>query len=117
MEDKRISVLGTTYTIKYGNCKDHEQLGEIDGYTDNSTHTIVVDDMTLALGEIGSKGNLDEYRKEVTRHEIIHAFLSESGLRENSSTAQSWATNEEMVDWIALQFPKILKAFEEAECI
>ena len=44
------------------------------------------------------------------RHELVHAFAYESGLAENSP----WAFNEEMTDWIAIQFPKMLKAFETA---
>jgi hypothetical protein len=46
------------------------------------------------------------------RHELVHAFLFESGLHNDS-----WAANEAAVDWIANQFPKILKAFQEAGCI
>ena len=56
-----------------------------------------------------NKENLAEYKKVVIRHELIHAFLFESGL-----DAASWAMNEEMVDWFALQAPKLMKAFEEA---
>ena len=44
------------------------------------------------------------------RHEIIHAFLCESGLAENST----WAQEEEMVDWFAKQAPKLIKAWKEA---
>ena len=52
------------------------------------------------------------------RHEITHAFLNESGLQNDTSVPGSgWATNEEMVDWIAIQFPKMKKAFEEADCL
>ena len=43
------------------------------------------------------------------RHEIIHAFLYESGMKECSSATQSWVENEEMVDWFAIQIPKIVK--------
>ena len=43
----------------------------------------------------------------------MHAFLNESGLIDNAFYDGSWATNEEMVDWIALQMPKIVKACEE----
>ena len=56
---------------------------------------------------------MESFRKKVARHEIIHAFLYESGLSHNSE----WANNEEMIDWIAIQFSKMLKAFEEIECI
>ena len=47
------------------------------------------------------------------RHEIIHAFLCESGLAENSD----WATNEELVDWIAIQAPKLIKAWKDADAL
>ena len=53
--------------------------------------------------------NVEELEKKVLRHEIIHAYLGESGLRSSSE----WAENEEMVDWFAIQFPKILKTFSE----
>ena len=49
---------------------------------------------------------------------MIHAFLAESGLSANAlSNYTSWAENEEMVDWIAIQFPKILEVFKEADCL
>ena len=50
--------------------------------------------------------------RKVLRHEIIHAFLNESGLRENSE----WAYNEEMIDWLAIMIPKINKCFEDSNC-
>lgn len=115
--NKKVSILGTIYEIKYGTCEEYKELNEMDGYTDTSTHTIIVDDMSLAKGQIGCKGDLEEYKKEVVRHELIHAFLNESGLANNSLKCDSWATNEEMVDWFALQFPKIYVVFVEAECL
>ena len=42
-------------------------------------------------------------------HEIVHAFLHESGLSSNSE----WAMNEEIADWIALQLPKIISICNE----
>ena len=58
----------------------------------------------------GSKRDLSIQSKKVVRHEIVHAFLTESGLAENSF----WAQNEELVDWIAIQGPKLIKAWQEA---
>lgn len=43
------------------------------------------------------------YKEKVFRHEIIHAFLFESGLDDSS-----WPS-EEIVDWIALQLPKMVR--------
>jgi len=47
--------------------------------------------------------------KEITRHEIIHAFFFESGLEEQ-------CYDEQIVDWVAKQFPKMQKVFEELGC-
>jgi len=52
--------------------------------------------------------------KETLRHEIVHAFLFECGLSACSGYADHWAKNEEMVDWIAIQGPKIHEAWKKA---
>lgn len=39
-------------------------------------------------------------------------FLYESGL-----DTETFANDEEVVDWIAIQFPKMLKAFQELDCL
>lgn len=57
------------------------------------------------------------YIKKVKRHEIIHAFLFESGLSECSYKSDEWAKNEEMVDWFAHQGLKLYKAWKEADAI
>jgi hypothetical protein len=35
----------------------------------------------------------------------------------NSNGSDSWATNEEMVDWIAIQGPKIYSAWKDASAL
>ena len=56
---------------------------------------------------------MDIQRKKNVRHELVHAFLFECGLAENSN----WAQNEELVDWIAIQGPKIYKAWQDAGAV
>lgn len=107
---KTINVLGTKYTIRESNENKDSVLVGKDGYCDTSVKLCVVDEMNQ--NEPGMKKDLTEYKKSVKRHELIHAFLHESGL-----DVCSWAENEEMVDWIAIQFPKLKKAFEEANCL
>ena len=110
----KVNILGTDYDVMFGTPEEFPALKEMDGYTDTSIHAIVVDDMSLAAGDVCSKKNLEEYKKSVVRHEVIHAFLYESGLAENSHIVNdAWATNEEMVDWFAIQGQKIFKAFTE----
>ena len=109
------NILGSEWSVKFGNQKEYPTLAEMDGYTDPSTREIVVDDMEASQGQIGVKADLESYQKQVVRHEIIHAFLLESGLDSNSNSADSWAVNEEMVDWFAIQSPKIFKLFNKLE--
>lgn len=113
MEKQTVNILGTEYTIECGTYKDFPTLQEMDGYTDTSTKQIIVDDMSMAENQLDSKKDLTYYRKSVIRHEILHAFLYESGLAENSAESNSWATNEEMVDWFSIQSTKIFKVFQE----
>ena len=113
MQDFKVNILGSEWSVKFGNEEEYPNLAEMDGYTDLSTREIVVDDMKASQGQIGAKADLESYQKQVVRHEIIHAFLLESGLASNSNSADSWAVNEEMVDWFAIQSPKILKVFNE----
>mgnify|MGYP006928562804 CR=1 FL=1 len=114
-ENKTIDILGTAYTIEKRKMEDDEKLQEADGYIDTSVKLIVIDDMQP---EQGKKLNLEGYAKQVIRHEIVHAFLFESGMDSSTYICRSgWAQNEEMVDWFAIQFPKILKAFKAADAL
>lgn len=113
MNDFKITVLGAEWIVKFGTEKEYPNLSEMDGYADSSTNQIVIDAMEKADGHIGSKADMTAYKKQVIRHEIIHAFLYESGLEANSNASDSWAINEEMVDWFAIQSPKIFKLFYE----
>ena len=76
---------------------------------------IVVVDMSEEKYFAGMDEKAQEtYRKKTLRHEIMHAFLNESGLSDSSNRFDSaWAKNEEMVDWFAIQSPKIFKVFVE----
>ena len=100
-----------------GRRTNNPALKEMDGYMDSSTRTIVVDDMHYAEKQPGTKANMLEYVRQVTRHEIIHAFLFESGLDTSSGKADNWAGNEEMVDWFSIQIPKIQRCMQEARVL
>lgn len=115
MQDFKVNILGSEWSVKFRNEEAYPNLTNVDGYTDLSIREIVVDDMKASQGQIGVKADLESYQKQVVRHEIIHAFLLESRLDSNSNSADSWAVNEEMVDWFAIQSPKIFKVFSELE--
>lgn len=106
----KVNVLGTEYVISEETVDTDKALTDKDGYCDTSVKKCVIDEMKVLNDD--SKSNIEDYKKSVIRHELIHAFTFESGL-----DACSWARNEEMVDWIAIQFPKMLEVFEEAKAL
>ena len=107
-----VNILGTDYTILKKSKNEDSHLNNYDGYCDKTTHVIVV----ITKDSDCDLGNFDEYQKKILRHEIIHAFLFESGLHENWSHEQ-FGHDETYVDWIAAQFPKMLKVFQIVGCI
>lgn len=112
---KKINVLVTEYTIEYKTELQDKFLEDSNGYCDITSKRIVI------LSEKRETDEIDVFKflqYKTIRHELVHAFLFESGLFNNTyNTDGGWAKNEEMVDWIATQFPKLLEAFKEAECI
>lgn len=113
-----VNVLGTEYTIIVKKYDEDEVFARrtIDGYCDGLTKQIVVCDMSTYKGWAHEPPEtIKEAQKGTLRHEIVHAFFCESGLADSGLCFEgSWAKNEEMVDWIALQGPKIYKAWQEA---
>lgn len=112
-----VNVLGTEYTITVKKYEEDEAFARlsIDGYCDGFTKQIVVCDMaTYKNWDHEAPGTTEKAQKETLRHEIVHAFFYESGLADSSSGVDgAWAKNEEMIDWIAWQGPKIYKAWQE----
>lgn len=108
---KKINILGTEYTLVISDRKEDKYLEKCDGYCDKTSHRIVV----ASEDEDNELKFFSVYQKKVIRHEIIHAFLFESGLHECMNHAEGH--DEQMVDWIAVQFPKLLKVFHDADCI
>lgn len=106
-----VNIMGVPYDILIKQEAEDEMLKEADGYCDTSTKEIVIND--FKNDKRVTYKSVEYLHKQTLRHEIIHAFLHESGLWVNSLGITAWAMNEEMVDWIAKQFPKILKAFNE----
>ena len=116
MNDRKVNILGTGYIVKERALAEDELLDSRDGYTDWTTREIVV--RKEQEWEEGTLKKMDTYIREVLRHEIVHAFLFESGLDASvNSVFGSWAKNEEMVDWFAIQGQKIYKAWQEVGAV
>ena len=109
-----IDVLGRTWTVFFLPPDEFRDIiglaHECDGLTDPTVRKIFVlckdydfiDPMT--------------YTKEVARHEVIHAFLYESGLS-SSWEHDPFGHDETFVDWVAIQMPKIIKACRKLGCM
>lgn len=121
MENRKINILGTEYQIETHKVSEDSYLekNKLSGYCGEDEKLIVVADMSEEKYFTGMDEKSQEtYRKRVLRHEIMHAFLNESGLSDSSNRFDgAWAKNEEMVDWFAIQSPKIFKVYSELELL
>lgn len=108
-----VTILGEKWRIALGDEKTYPHLKKADGDCDVSIRQIVVKKQR-DVPKPHEQVDLRAYERLCVRHEIVHAFLFECGLGHNSGEASSWATNEEMVDWIARQHGKLHRAFVDA---
>lgn len=104
-----INILGTEYTIMFKNDEEvcaamNVQVGTCGGYCSAAAKEIVIANLNTITD---SESEKDVVKRDNIRHEIVHAFFNESGLSDNSN----------MVDWIALQGPKIYKTWQEAGAV
>ncbi len=101
----KINVLGTEYEIFLNSDI------AFDGKTDFTTKKIFIQEMNKDTGYEWEDNRCHE--KRTIRHELVHAFMRESGLCHNSE----WGRDETLIDWIALQAPKLIKAFQDADAL
>lgn len=111
----KVNVLGTEYKIYYEAKENNPKMEGSKGYTELCAKEIHIDRSWFEGAKDDPNPELilkDLYKEgiKVIRHELVHAFILESGLSE----CCVWAENEELVDWIARQFPKMMKCFIEA---
>lgn len=95
MNNGKVSILGTEYKVTEG-----AGLGvtEIDGQCMNYKKMIQIRVPADMLEQDASEAEKRIRYEEVMRHEIVHAFLFESGLDE-------YFENEQLVNWIANSVP------------
>ena len=107
-----VSVLGPNYAIFLDVPEDDDPMlnGECSSYCDKTAKRIVV------VGETRESELYDwaVYRNECLRHELIHAFMFESGIDANMTWDIGGQDHPEgLIGWMAIQFPKIVKVFRE----
>ena len=114
---KHVNVLGARYTIT--RLPAGEMPEGYGGFCDSDLRRIKILRLsTLEEWRHETKEKCEAREKLFLRHEIVHAFFDESGLRDSSERIDiPWPRNEELVDWLAIQGEKIYKAWEEAEAL
>lgn len=113
-----IDVLGTEYEIIRRDYEDEAAfLNGAAGYCDFAGKRIILGNLcTFPVHKDSLLSERFYYEKAGLRHEIVHAFLYESGLDADSFARDGgWARNEEMIGWFSLQGPKIYKVWNELE--
>lgn len=86
-----ITIMGTAYTVFLDSEEDNDNLKGASAFVATELKEIYVDERLHPT-------SIDR----TIKHELVHAFLIESGL-----DIETWASNEEIVDWIAMQLDKI----------
>ena len=113
---KTVTILGTRYQIEIHKISEDKMLSDNSwaGYCCGEKPLIVLADLDdNEHFRFVDEEEKDRYFKASLRHEIIHAFLNESGLKDNFEHANRMGHEETMVDWVALQFPKIAAVYNE----
>ena len=108
----KITILGSQWEIiDKASETDYPSLKDADGYCDFYAKQIVLGEFTTANGY--EYADLESFRRKVLRHELVHAFLHESGMTQLARNEEvsltvivrdgeipSWATD-------AIVLPKI----------
>ena len=102
----KINILGTEYQVVTDNDLIEDNL-------DGCCYPFLKELRVRPVENLGSRDSTAQEKQmiynEVLRHEAIHAMFWESGIAD-------WYDNEDLTDWIAKQFPKMAKIFEQLGC-
>lgn len=108
---KKVNILGTEYIVKRMTVEEYPKLTllEANAVVELYSKEIIMDkNMNQHTGK--EYNNFEEFENRSLRHEVVHAFFHESGLKD-------YCYDEKLVEWIAVQAPKMFKAFEELKCL
>lgn len=105
MEKKTVNILGTEYAVRFDH-KEKDSDGQAFFYKKEislrQTEEMLEDDVTL--------GEKEQRQKEVFRHELFHAFFFEG-------TGADYAYDENLINFLAVNSPKIFKVFQELDIL
>lgn len=111
LNEIKVDIRGEEWTVVVGaKAEDYPALKGLSGFADYTVRKIVIKEF------IRTERSVENVMEEIyytLRHELVHAFLYESGLGVCTCAVNAWAENEEMIDWFAFMMPKIMDAFME----
>lgn len=102
----KADILGSEYRIMSATESEEPRLIGKNGFTDWTSRLICL--------ERNFDGDLDSakaFMEKVIRHELIHAFMFESGFGE-CMEHNACGQEETVIDWFAFQMPKIMKTVD-----
>lgn len=103
----KVDILGQPYDIYETSEEGNPKMEDANAYVELYSKKIILND-DLMKNEDGRKvERLDLFKQKVIRHELIHAFLHEAGM-------SKYVYDEDLVDWLAFQIPKIYEASTQA---
>lgn len=102
---RQINILGTAYNVDY-----NFESAELDGICRHYDKYIGVRPVDKMLDAEDGQAAKTIRQKETLRHEIMHAFFNECGLSD-------YTNDERLVDWIAMQLPRIIDTCKAADAL
>ncbi len=102
-----VNILGTEYRIIID---EEMHRTERDGVERRYLHEISLRPKSDMLNSEATDYERALRFNEVGRHEILHAFFDESGL-------EGYSEDEQLINWLAVQSPKIFKIFAELDLL
>lgn len=94
-----LNILGTVYRVYEALEEDPNVDGRTKGYIDYTNKSIIITTFNKTTSDFA---DIEVYNDDILRHEIIHAFLKESGLT-------SYYEDEILVEMLTVQVPKMCK--------
>lgn len=107
--DTTVTILGAVWTVRSATETEEPRLEGVNGFTDWTTRTICLEKNTQ-----GNLGSIENFMNKVIRHEVVHAFMFESGLGD-SFEHKDYGQEETIVDWFAFQMGKVLNVVMEIQ--
>lgn len=103
-----IDILGTPYNIKFATRKEYPKfdIAEADGLAELYSKELYI--RTEYEDDLNCFNNITDYREKVLRHELFHAIFHECGL-------DKYSEDEELVNFLALQYHKIVDIMEKGK--